>query len=312
MPIPTPFAFVYLGNDDGSDFRDSGFAISEQIFTGTNKPKQGSFFPYQKNFTSYPAELVRRLIRPPSTQTLGLSFGGFEQTLTMPDEFVQEYDPDFEAVPNPNGNTLDLSNEYPPFLFRESDIPPVFALPRFSTDDPYDLKDVFDVIPQTGDKQIVSELFVGTFPIFGKYCSIDITVENGDSKVLNVKTDEYEYYPFAQSTTVYTATGSFRVDYVDGAPLDELCCPTKNAVISGKAKIWSVSVTGSRYEPDNTGYNGIEIEVGSDYAEEETLDWSFTFDPDNPTPDSIVIPTKPNKITFINDWWIESITPPAP
>jgi hypothetical protein len=317
MPIPQAFTFVVLGNDDGTNNRDQGYRISQTILTGTTKPRQPDFIPYTQDFTTYPNELVFALMDPPSVQAISLQFyGDFEATFTCPTDVVTEYDPtNPDPVPDPNGSTLDDSHDFPDqgrgLDNQGGDVTYFFEHPRYYTDNPYDyVSSQQTKTPQSGDTYQVNSAQDVNFGLNG--WSINFTVQNGDSVVLNGETDEYEYYPFSQETTIGNCTAKFRPDYNEGAPFGNLCCPIKDAVISGKASIWSVSVTGERTQPDDPGYNGVILTVGDDYVEEQVLDWSFTFDPANPTPTTYEIPKFDDRISFINDWWIESITPPAP
>jgi hypothetical protein len=315
MPIPQAFSFVYLGNEDGNDLRDTGARYFDFFETNTSKPYQGNFLSYNMDFTTYPQELVRRLIRAPNTQAVALTFcGGFESTYISPGDVVTSYEPGIDPVPDPNGNTsnrsIEIEDQGRGISDAGGDNPLYYPAPRYHTDSPYDLKDslseAFNLMPLTGLELLADD--PGDLPYSW---SVDLTVETGDSKVLNVDSDEYEYYPFTLTTASYYQTAKFRPDYYQGYPFGSFCCPIKNAVINGKASVWSVSVNATRSNPDSPFFNGINVEIGSSYTEEMVLDWTMTFDPDNPTPDSVEIPTVAGKITFINDWWIESIDPPA-
>lgn len=317
MPIPQAFTFVTLGNDEGTNVRDSGFLFGPIISTSSTKPKQPDFTAYNRDLTTYPPELVYRLINPPTRQAISIQFyGDSEVTFTYPGNVVVEYEPGLDPVPNPNGTTVDDSHDVTDYgrgLFGlGGDVFMFYQFPRFHTDDPYNFQSsIPDFTPQTDDAfggNDASNVWAG-LPTMA--WSINCTVQNGDSRVLNIDTQQYEYYPFSQTTSVLNYTAKFRIDYNSAAPQGNLCCPIRNAVVSGKASVWSVSFTAEALT-ENGGYDGIEITIGSDFTEEQEIDWSFTFDPDNPTPTTYEVPKLTDKITFINDWWIESITPPAP
>jgi len=318
MPIPKAFTFVTLGNEDGTDARDSGFVTSALIFTGTAEPKQLDFTPYYQDLTTYPKELVYRLMKPPTQQGVSIAFyGDSEATFTCPGNVVTGYEPGVDPEPDPNGDTFDDSYDVPDdgrgLQGQGGDVYQFLLFPRYYTDTPYDIKSrpsSISLAPHSGDVLQIGQ--AQDVPQASIAFSINFTVQNGNSKVMNTDTDELEDFPFSQTTTIGNYTANFRIDYSAGAPQGNLCCPIKGAVIEGKASVWSVSVTGERTQPDDQGYNGVTLTVGDDYVEEQVLDWSFTFDPANPTPTTYQIPKFDDRISFINDWWIESITPPAP
>jgi hypothetical protein len=278
------------------------------------------------DFTTYPQELVRRLIRAPNPQQVCLTFyGAYEQNFVGTGDVVIYYDTSVEPVPNPNGTTLSISDSIPD---QGRGVDPLggdnanyYPAPRYETDEPYNFEsldpltdNMSSLFPHAGDEFVFDG---GAAPGLPLNWSVDFSVDNGDSKVVDVTDPDnhvVNYYPYAQETTTYNQTANFRPDYAGGAPNGSLCCPIKNAVIAGKASVWSVSGTTERYFylfDEGEGPVAMKVTVDSDFAEEQVIDWSFTFDPDNPEPTSYEVPKIAGKITFINDWWIESITPPA-
>ena len=277
-------------------------------------PRQQSFYAYQDWFSEYPAECVVKVsqgldnnanyIRPASTGTAAVES-------TFPTDIVTSYNPgspDFDPVPDPNGITDDFTGSTSTSSLTKG------LFPRWYDATPYDMANTssYDYW-QTG----------GFFPlknhdyIIGPYggtmnlsavCSVQLTVENLQSKVLNESTSAYEYYPFTQATFEYKQTAKVKI------PIDwEVCCWNDGAVITGGVTFSSIDVEtvplGDLFDPDY-GFRGMTATTGETITEESSASFSVTIS-SSYTPVEIEIPTVPDKITFITDFWINSVTAPT-
>lgn len=139
-----------------------------------------------------------------------------------------------------------------------------------------------------------------------KVFSADLTVENLQSKVYNEETEEYEYYPFTQPTFDYKQTAKVVI------PIDwAVCCWNDGAVIAGGVTFSSIDVeTVPLGNGDGYGFVGMTATTGETITEESSTSFTVTIS-SSYTPVEIEIPTVANKITFITDFWITSVTPPT-
>jgi hypothetical protein len=130
-------------------------------------------------------------------------------------------------------------------------------------------------------------------------------VDNLLSKVLNIETNEYEYYPFTQATTELKVTGKFVLN-----GLWDLCCWNDGTIVRGKVSIYSVDVTTGTLPESGDGFIGMTAEIGDTFSPHDEIDWEVTIEPGY-TPSEIEIPKVSGKVTFVNDFWVTDVVPPT-
>jgi hypothetical protein len=308
LPHRAVATFSILGNEDGTTPRADSYVEGDFHDLGTpHDGSQQSFYSYRWFYKNYPNEILK--VVPSAVQgyqNLQVVFD-FESPAEFiyPDNRVVEYFPDDDPAPDPNGTTgIDTGN-----LAFSGVIGPEY--PRWVTDTPYDfsanLASWGSMIPQPGISGVWLE--IPEFGVSGGPWSWDLSVANLSSEVLNLDTDELEYYPFAQATTSFKATANFKVTFNA-----QICCWNEGTVIRGKVGFKSVNVTvtavPSALYTGNFNWAGLGYEVGSTYTDAGTADWEVTIDEDF-VPPNVDIPKVAGAITFVNDFWITEVIPPA-
>lgn len=95
--------------------------------------------------------------------------------------------------------------------------------------------------------------------------------------------------------------------------LFKLCCWNTGTVIEAKIAYSSIDCTatpkGSPFDL-SYGFGGMDIETGETITAEGEQSVTITLS-DPYTPAEVEIPAIDGKITFLTDFWIESVTPPA-
>ena len=277
-------------------------------------PRQQSFSAYQDWYPEYPDECVVKVsqgvdssvnyIRPASSGTAAVDS-------TFPADIVTSYNPaspDFDPVPDPNGTSDNFTGTTSTGTISKS------LFPRWYDADPYDMAQTssYDYWQGGGFFPLKNHDYIITPYGFGssssKVFSADLTVENLQSKVYNQDTASYEYYPFTQATFDYKQTAKVVI------PIDwTVCCWNDGAVIAGGVTFSSIDVEtvplGDLFDPDY-GFRGMTATTGETITEESSTSFTVTIS-SSYTPVEIEIPTVANKITFITDFWITSVTPPA-
>ena len=330
MSLPPRGAAVYalLANTEagifppGADVRDGGTIIDDYqiaILPGqtVSREKQRNFDSYQHWFVNYPDELITKVheyFNGSNSNNISLGLGSYSKSVfKCPDNWKTSYNPgppNYDAVPDPNGDTAELSSQIGQPTYITS------ILPRWHTDDAFDYSSEADnsyaffsthgIVPEKGK---VYTFFPSGFSDMGHdfVGSCDIQVDNLLSKVLNIETNEYEYYPFTQATTELKVTGKYVITKKWNA-----CCWNKGTIISGKVSIYSVDVTTGTIPESGNGFIGMTAEIGDTFSPHTEKDWSVTIeDEDDYDPVEIEIPKVPGKVTFVNDFWITEIVPPT-
>jgi hypothetical protein len=321
LPPRSAAYLVQLSDPDGEFFgqlRPSGHQIFDPIgadFPEWIPPYQKLTFAYQHLFTNYPDEVVVMVHQDSLNALSGIEIllDDFENNVdvdsTYPDPLtiVREYDPSpppgpAEPAPNPNGGSkndvFQRNGAFPGGTFR----------PRWHTDPAYELYNseqrLGTICPLKDYEYVVDS---GGTAFFPSCWSVDLTVTNKDSEVLNEETDELEYYPFEQATFDFKQTAKLKI-FKSG----DTCCWNEGAVINGEVRFQSVDVTvealpevGSEY-----GFGGMTAKTGFVASDEGSQSFSITIGPSY-TPIEITIPATPGKITFVNDFVITSVTKPT-
>lgn len=276
-------------------------------------PRQQPFSAYQDWYKEYPPSCVVKVsqgVDNTSNVILLASSGSAVVESTYPTDIVTSYNPGppaYDPVPDPNGVSDDLTTST---MTGGLSVTP---WPRWYDADPYDMAKAssYDYWQGGGFFPLKNHDYYflpGGGNLF-KVCSVDLTVENFESKVYNEQTGNYEYYPFTQATFHYKQTAKVKI------PIDwEVCCWNDGAVIEGGITFSSIDVeafpySGSESDPDH-GFAGMKATTGETITEESSTTWSVTIS-SSYTPVEIEIPTVANKITFITDFWISSVTPPT-
>jgi hypothetical protein len=275
-------------------------------------PKQRTFFSYKEYFPDYPPGFtvkVKDAIMGSEVQsgnTILFSVTS-ELEIKYPTGAEVNYNPTpppegpGDEPPDPNGTTG---------IYEESRDLGVFpALPRYVTDAPfsfssganYDWYAPRNFVPEKGERLDANSSGFDGFGIFGSW---DVSVENLMSRVLNLETNEYEEYPYAQATTDVKVTTKIKAinDW-------EVCCWNDGTVVSGKIAIWTLDATTKTNPETGTGWFGMFVDTGTTFAPHTELDWSVTIEEGFDGPE-IEIPKVEGKVSFINDIWITSVTPP--
>lgn len=322
LPPRSASVLVELSNPDGAVFgflaRPHGTILEDEIGASLIDwvpPIQKRTFAYQHYFTNYPDDVIVKV-----HQDLGVSsFGGIQITLqgftdnvsvdaTYPDplSIIYEYDPTpppgpGETPPNPNGSSKNDAFD------RDASFSPVFY-PRWNTDPAYELFNSdqwLTVICPPKDYEFFLDSN-GT-ALLNKPWSIDVTVSNLDSRVLNEETELFEYYPFQQATFDFKQTVTLRIPKTWTT-----CCWNEGAVINGEVTFQSVDMSVEAYGAggESWGFGGMTATTGTTANDAGSQAFSITIS-DSYVPVEIVIPTTPGKITFVNDFVITSVTKPS-
>jgi hypothetical protein len=328
LPPRAGARFVVLGNPEADtpfpagatqlpysnpthDFIDTSIAYAPEPAW---PPRQQPFNSYQDWFPEYPKECVVKVsqgvvananfIRLASSNTAAVDS-------TFPTDIVTSYNPGFpyfDPVPDPNGITDNFTGTTPIGGIGRS------PFPRWYDADPYDMaqSSSYDFWQSAGFFPLKNHDYIITPYGFGSggspAISAQLTVENLQSKVYNEETSSYEYYPFSQATFEYKQTAKMII------PIDwEVCCWNDGAVITGGVTFSSIDVEtvplGDLFDPDY-GFRGMTATTGETITEESSGTWSVTIS-SSYTPVEIEIPAVANKITFVTDFWVQTVTPPA-
>jgi hypothetical protein len=306
--LPAGATVLPVGNPT-HDFIDTSSAYLPDLAW---LPRQQSFNAYQDWYPEYPEECVVKVsqgVVSTSNTILLDSSGTATVESTYPTDIVTTYNPgspDYDPVPDPNGITDDFTGSMSIGGFSAT------PWPRWYDADPYDMaqSSSYDYWATRGWFPIKNHEYT-FFPTYGnltKVCSVDLTVENLQSKVYNQDTASYEYYPFTQATFDYKQTAKVVI------PIDwTVCCWNDGAVIEGGVTFSSIDVEtvplGDLFDPDY-GFRGMTATTGETITEESSTSFTVTIS-SSYTPVEIEIPTVAGKITFITDFWITSVTPPA-
>jgi len=351
MALPPRAAAVYvlLSKPSTTPFtaRDTGTQITSYVAMSTVPgeepipPEQPSFWASQIWYKDYPGEDVAKVhlglldASDPWQYAYEVSVGSFgnriyldkftnnqEVDATYPANIVYQYNPTTpspaDPVPDPNGTvgTNTITRTSP-------NGPGILYLPRWQATDPdYDVGNdqisVGLISPEFDTEYFINEngFFGNTSPYYQPFgaWSVDLTVDNYQSEVLNQQTSSYEYYDFTQATFDYKHTTTVKL-YLDA----NVCCWNKGTVITGTVKFQSIGVETTALgrtvtvNPDPSysyGFAGMIAKTGSTASDAGSS--SFTVNiTSSYTPVEIEVPTLAGTITFINDFSIDSVTPPA-
>jgi hypothetical protein len=277
-------------------------------------PRQQSFYSYQDWFPEYPPECIAKISQGVSNRAnfiriVATNTAAVEST--YPDNIITSYNPAapyYEPVPDPNGDTGDFSGSTPTAGLSKS------LFPRWYDATPYDMANAssYDYWQGGGFFPLKNHDYIIT-PTGGTMnasatCSVDLTVENLQSKVLNEDTTNFEYYPFTQETFEYRQTAKVKI------PIDwEVCCWNDGAVITGGVTFSSIDVEtvplGDLFDP-GYGFRGMTATTGETITEDSSTTWSVTIS-SSYTAVEIEIPPVAGKMSFITDFWIQSVTAPT-
>ena len=349
LPPRGAAVFVKLTNNTADPFvgRTTGslFPVQSYVQTGDpaqNDPKapgQPAFWGSQVWFANYPEDAVAKVhlgligslgnsdwitsyeyYSDGSGNTLYMDgfTGNVEVITTFPNNIVGSYDPTpapgpADPVPNPNGGTGNTTTTYTETWGGGAALPAISFLPRWHTDTAYDISTIGTLSSVTNG---YCPKFNSTYTLtpgtsLGKCFSIDVTVTNYQSQVLNLQTSAYEYYNFTQTTFDYRQTAKVKLK------LAQLCgttsCWDNGTVITGTVTFQGLDLTTeARGNPANTiyGFGGMFVDTGSTVTAAGSQSFTVTVS-SSYVPIEITIPAVSNKITFINDFRIDSITRPS-
>jgi hypothetical protein len=304
-------------------------------------PEQPSFWASQVWYKDYPGEDVAKVhlglmnASYPWQYAYEVPVGAFGNDIYMdkytnnqvldvkyPTNIVGQYNPTpfpgpADPVPDPNGtvgtNTTTRTSPNGPGYF---------YLPRWYLDAAYDVGNdqiaLGLISPEFDTEYFINEngFFPNPSPYYQQYgaWSVDLTVDNFQSEVLNQQTSSYEYYYFTQATFDYKQTTTVKLFL--GA---NVCCWNKGTIINGTVSFQAIGVEttalgrtpGVNPDPSyNYNFGGMIAKTGSSASPSGTQSFSVTID-SSYVPIEIEVPTQTGCITFINDFRIDSVTPPA-
>jgi len=341
MALPPRAAAVYVqlskDGENGTVIRPPGTTFNSYVTVQLQvyvPPSQPDFWGSQMWYQNHPSinvakvhlGLVDSFYYQPLTSTFGNRIYPIAYTnnvqvdATFPTNIVYSYDPTTpspaEPVPNPNGtvgtNTTPKTSPTPYQIY-----------PRWAaTDTAYDIGN-----SQTGAggfcPVFATEYFIGPNGFFSTpspYAksvgawSVDVTVDNFQSEVYNQQTMAYEYYDFAQLTFDYKQTTTVKM-YLDTT----VCCWNEGTVINGTVSFQSIAVTTTALgrtqsvNPDPSysyGFAGLIALTGSSASAAGTQSFTVTVS-GSYVPVEIEIPTVSGALTSLNDFRIDSVTPPV-
>ena len=342
MALPPRAAAVYVklskNDENGAVARPTGTTFASPVVVSYVPgeeyvpPAQPNFWASQIWYKDYPEETVAKvhlgLVDTFFYQPLSSTFGnriylfGFSNNIsrdsTYPDNIVYEYDPTTpspaDPVPDPNGTVGTITTT----ISNLSTAGPQY--PRWqATDTAYDLGNAqVGFVPQFDTEYyILPAGFIGSSSPYYQYTgpwSVDVTVENFQSEVFNQETETNEYYDFAQPSFDYKQTAKVKV-YLD----TNVCCWNEGTVITGNIGFQSISVATTALgrtktvTPDPSysyGFAGMIATTGSSAVAAGTQSFSVTVS-NSYAPIEIEIPTVAGAISFINDFSVDSVTPPS-
>lgn len=350
MALPPRAAAVYVLLSKPSTTpatpRDTGTQVKSYVAMDSTPgqepipPEQPSFWASQVWYKDYPGEDVAKIHAgvlggsDPWQYAYEVSVGADgnriyldkftnnqEVDATYPAMIVYNYNPgpgNLDPVPDPNGtvgtNTTTRTS---------TNGPGYFYLPRWqATDAAYDVGNdqyaIGSISPEFDTEYYINEggFFPNTSPYYQQFgaWSVDLTVDNYQSEVYNQQTSSYEYYDFTQPTFDYKQTTKVKV-YLDAI----ICCWNKGTVITGTVKFQSIGVETTALgrtatvSPDPSysyGFAGMIAKTGTSASDAGSSSFTVTIN-SSYTPVEIEIPTLAGTFTFINDFSIDSVTPPA-
>lgn len=348
LPPRGAAVFVRLSNNTGDPFtvRASGslFPIQSRVQIGDptlddpKAPAQPSFWGSQVWYANYPEDAVAKVhlgLCGSSGNSdwinsydiggdgAGASLnmddfaGNVEVITTFPNNIVGSYDPTpfpgpADPVPNPNGGTGNTTTTYTE-TWGGGAAPPGSFNPRWHTDTPYDISTIGTLSSATNGfcPKFNSTYVLSPGTSLGKCFSIDVTVTNYQSQVLNLQTSAYEYYNFTQTTFDYRQTA--KVKLVLFGTCGPVGCWNNGTVITGTVTFQGLDVTTeAKGNPVGTiyGFSGMYVDTGSTVTAAGSQSFTVTVS-SSYVPIEITIPALSGKITFINDFRIDSITRPS-
>lgn len=308
-PYPAGVTQLPVGNPTHDYVDTYAYYTTEGIYP--SPPRQQPFNAYQDWYPEYPNECVVKVSQGVSASANYVRFSGSVSIgieTKFPDDIVTSYNPgppDYTPAPDPNGTvgeytgTTGVSVSWTPF-------------PRWYEADPYDMaqESSYDFWKAAGyfPEKNHDYFFGASGGSLSKACSCDFTVTNKQSIVYNEQTSEDEFYPFTQETFHYKQTATFTIpkEWV-------VCCWNKGTVIEGGVSFSSIDceaeALGNLFTPDY-GFGGMKVTTGDTISPESDYNFSLTIS-DPFTPIEIEIPALDGKMTFITDFWIDTVTPPA-
>lgn len=301
LPPITAVPYAYLGNVDGTAPRANGSIESDFHDNGSPPPpQQKSFNSYQLLYPNYPDEiLVKAWDIFLSPARLYISFASmFDGYTTWVDNVTTIYNPPpcgVDAVPNPNGLAMEFTPTPTAFVGSVGQ-----RYPRWTTDDPYDFS-----AAGTGPTSFppLSGTLIGSTDFFGSAnWSFEFSIPSPEVDVENACTGLIENYPMAQPFLKIEANAKIKIMQ----EVHRYCCWNTGTVLKGKVGLKSVDGTATALPIDE----GLSIALGASYADAGTVDWEITIEDGFVVPE-IIIPRTLGKITFVNDFWITEVTPPA-
>lgn len=310
LPRKIGVPFVLLGKDNGTQPLN-GSIFGSPVVTGLEQPRQPDFSAYQWYYPEYGPDFIAIVTPVEGVEfgLLGIKYlnGNPAFIQSYPEGWTTQYNPGpplYEPAPNPNGYT------HTDNIDGDGAETNLLIYPRLESEPPYDLSqnpsNPFSVAPD-----YVFEIPVALDPDFKfRPFSVDFSAINFQSRVYNEESGEYEFYPFAQATTTYQQTQSFKVTLLIGQ-----CCWNEGTVIRGKVFFAKANidmqpnktVTGDEW--DWQGASGV-MPPGP-YDEAGSADWEITIGTSLESQDIDIPLNTGNFVTFINDICVTSVTPPA-
>jgi hypothetical protein len=304
MALPPIIAapYAYLGNVDGTTQRASGSVNADFQDQGSPyAPGQKSFYSYQLYYPNYPDEILTKAW----DNNVGPAFmyiafaSQFDGIAKSNGSVVTLYNPapcGSDLPPNPNGVVVSVTPTPTAFVGVVGQ-----RYPRWTTDTAYD----FSAVPLGGPTTFppLGGTLIGLSDFFGSaYWSFEFSIPSPEVDVENLCTSTIENYPMAQPTLELKANAKIKIMQ----QVEKYCCWNTGTVLKGKVGLKSIDGTATEYGLSE----GLSIALAGAYVDAGTVDWTITIEEDFESP-AIVIPRTAGKITFVNDFWITEVTPPA-
>lgn len=312
----------------GLDFVDTTAGLTPPIVQTYQQPFYGSVWM----FPEYPDEILSPLVGGGYFPFIGLADPYVTLTAKTqtkewdwkyPKDYVDEYNPTpppdgpGDPIPDPNGVVGTASGSGPGVMSTG-------FFPHWHTEASYDWgTSLVGWPPGAQDVPDPSVTYTIEMPVAPHALyfpwSVDFTVNNYDSRVLNDETSEYEFYPYTQATFEVKNTAEVVIDFntnLGGSSPHDMCCWLEGCTIKGKVAFANIDATleavslGYDETHGDYGFGGMTFQPdGSPEATTEE-EWEVVYS-SSFTPVKIEIPRTAGKITFLNDFWITEVIPPS-
>ena len=312
-------SFAYTG----LSYVDTTAGMSPPIIGTYQQPFYGSviaFAEYPQVFIT-PLMPVESIIGQPGIQVMA-STGVKSWSWKYPYNYVSSYDPTpppagpGDLPPDPNGDIGTASGGESPYY-----ITPV-GFPHWTTEASWAWATgligwtSFDIVPNPGTEYQIDP--PGTPSALNHPWSVDLSVENYKSRVLNLQSSNYEFYNFKQASFEVKQTAEVIIDintYIDPTNPYAVCCWCDGLVLRGKVGFSSRAANAQPVEVGTDagqkyGFGGMTFKPGAGAEPYGESDWEVTVN-SSFTKVKVDIPTASGRLVFLDDFYITEVIPPT-